>query len=78
MNAKKSYVIAHDVGTSSVKTALISDRGRVISHATSAYDSSYPKSGWVEQNPEDYWEGTVHNTREVIRKSKIDQDSEEK
>jgi len=72
MESSVFYVLAHDVGTSSVKTALISDRGRVISHATSAYELSYPKPGWVEQNPEDYWKGTVHNTREVISKSKID------
>ena len=67
MNAKDSYVIAHDVGTSSVKTALISNRGEVVAEATSSYGFSYPKPGWVEQNPEDYWRGTVQNTREILK-----------
>jgi xylulokinase len=66
------YVIAHDVGTSSVKTALISDQGKVIAHATSAYGFTYPKPGWVEQNPEDYWNGSVKNTREILQKIQID------
>jgi len=66
------YVIAHDVGTSSVKTALISDQGKVIAHATSAYGFTYPKPGWVEQNPEDYWNGSVKNTQEVLQKNLID------
>ncbi len=67
------YVIAHDVGTSSVKTALISNQGKVIAHATSAYGFTYPKPGWVEQNPEDYWNGSVLNTREILQRSPIDQ-----
>ena len=66
-----NYVIAHDLGTGSVKTALISDRGEVIAHATSSYGFTYPKPGWVEQDPEDYWNGSVQNTREIIRESSI-------
>ena len=66
------FVIAHDVGTSSVKTALINNRGEVMAHATSAYGFNHPKPGWVEQDPADYWNGSVQNTREIIRKSKVD------
>jgi len=62
-----SYVIAHDVGSSSVKTALINDRGEVLAHATSPYELVYPKPGWVEQDPEDYWRGSAKNTREVVK-----------
>ena len=71
MSRMDNYVIAHDVGTGSVKTALISDRGEVIAHATSSYGFTYPKPGWVEQDPEDYWNGSVQNTREIIRESNI-------
>ena len=66
------FVIAHDVGTSSVKTALINNRGEVMAHATSAYGFNHPKPGWVEQDPADYWKGSVQNTREIIRKSKVE------
>ncbi|MGD0036293.1 MAG: FGGY-family carbohydrate kinase [Bacteroidota bacterium] len=65
------YVIAHDVGTSSIKTALINAEGEVIAHSTSPYSLIYPQPGWAEQSPEDYWNGSVINTRKVLDKSKI-------
>ena len=70
-----AFVIAHDVGTSSIKTALINDRGEVVAHATTGYSLTYPHPGWVEQNPEDYWNGSVINTRKVILDSGIDKNS---
>jgi len=71
MSGKHQYVIAHDVGTSSVKSALISSSGEVRAHATSAYGLVYPQPGWVEQDPEDYWKGSVQNTRTLIKESGI-------
>lgn len=72
MSDKRTYVIAHDVGTSSVKSALVSERGEIITHSTSSYGFSYPHPGWVEQNPEDYWKGVVKNTRSILVESKLD------
>ena len=65
------YVIAHDVGTSSIKTALINAQGEIISHSTTPYSFSSPRPNWFEQNPEDYWNGSVINTRKVLDESKI-------
>jgi len=72
MSEKLPYVIAHDVGTSSVKSALISSAGEVRAHATSAYGLTYPQPGWVEQDPEVYWNGSVHNTHTLLAESEID------
>jgi len=72
MNAIEQYVIAHDVGTSSVKSALVSQGGEIISYATSPYGFSYPRPGWVEQDPEDYWKGVVRNTRTILDDSRLD------
>ena len=66
------YVISHDVGTSSVKTALVSNEGKVIAHQTASYPFQHPKPGWVEQKPEDYWNGVVKNTRNLMEEGKID------
>ena len=66
------YVLAHDVGTSSVKTALIDKQGEIITHCTTAYGITHPQPGWAEQNPDDYWKGSVLNTREVVRSARID------
>jgi xylulokinase len=67
-----SYVISHDVGTSSVKSALVSSNGRVEAFHITPYPFQNPKPGWVEQDPEDYWKGVVNNTRAIVSKVKID------
>ena len=66
-----SYVIAHDVGTSSVKAALIHRSGTVAATAEEPYPIHQPRPGWVEQDPEDYWRGVVATTRRVIEQSGI-------
>jgi xylulokinase len=70
-SGNKTYVFAHDVGTSSVKSALISPVGEVIHHARSPYGFSHPQPGWVEQDPEDYWKGIVQNTRVILQESGV-------
>ncbi len=72
MSNKEIYVLAHDVGTSSVKSTLVSQHGEIISHSTSSYGFSYPNPGWVEQDPEDYWKGVVANTRKLLEDGGID------
>ena len=67
-----SCVFAHDVGTSSVKTALVSDSGDILGSHSSPYGFDHPQPGWVEQNPKDYWDGIVINTREILTLSGID------
>ncbi len=66
------YVISHDVGTSSVKTALVSNTGKVLANEVSPYSFQYPNPGWVEQNPENYWNGIVENTRKIGFLNKVD------
>ncbi len=66
------YVLAHDVGTSSVKTALINELGEIVAQMTTFYGITHSQPGWVEQNPEDYWQGSVANTRKVLRSGGID------
>jgi len=72
MSEPGTYVIAHDVGTSSVKSALVSQQGEIIAHTTSSYGFRYPQPGWVEQDPEDYWKGSVKNTRALLAEGKLD------
>ncbi len=65
MILKKNIVLAHDVGTSSVKSALIDSDGNIIGHATHSYPFYLPQPGWAEQEPMDYWNAIVTNTKEL-------------
>lgn len=60
-----------DVGTSACKVALFRPNGEVIAQAVHEYPVFYPKPGWAEQNPEDWWAGVCAALRECLRKSDV-------
>lgn len=51
----RNYLIAHDLGTSCDKAALISASGEVLRVCTENYPVHTPSNGLAEQNPEDWW-----------------------
>ena len=68
------YIMAHDLGTSSDKAALVDFEGNVVASETCAYPTYYPKPAWVEQNPEDYWTAVCTTCKKVLEKTGIDKD----
>ncbi len=69
------HVIAHDVGTSGLKTALVNTRGEILASRITTYSSTSPQPGWFEQDPADYWKATVANTRHVLQEGGINRDT---
>ncbi len=69
------HIIAHDVGTSGLKTALVNARGEILASRTTPYPSVMPQPGWFEQDPADYWKSAVANTRHVLQESGINRDT---
>lgn len=57
-NDKKVY-IGIDLGTSSVKAVAADAGGAVVSSASEQYVVNYPRSGWSEQDPEEWFEATL-------------------
>ena len=55
-----------DVGTSGCKTLLLDEAGTVIGSATEGYPLSHPRSGWYEQDPEDWWRAVCAATARVL------------
>jgi xylulokinase len=64
--------IGVDLGTSSVKIVVMNDDGQVTASLSKDYDVNYPKVGWAEQNPEDWWKATKEGIRDIIKDSFID------
>jgi xylulokinase len=54
-----------DIGTSSVKVALVGDDDRVIGSASRALTVSRPRPGWSEQDPEQWWSATCAGLDEL-------------
>jgi xylulokinase len=58
-------IVAHDVGTSGVKTVLTDLRGKVLAKHIEPYPTHFPRSGWAEQEAEDWWRAVCAGTRAV-------------
>ena len=55
------YIAAIDQGTTSTRCILFDHNGAIAASAQMEHEQIFPKSGWVEHNPEEIW----HNTRQV-------------
>ncbi len=55
-----------DLGTSGVKILAIDEKGHPLASASESYPLIQPKAGWSEQNPEDWWAGTVNAIRKIL------------
>jgi xylulokinase len=60
-----------DVGTSGTKTLAIDESGKILAEASAEYPCYYPQPLWSEQDPEDWWRGTVASVQAVVKKAKL-------
>ena len=60
------FVLASDLGSSGCKTMLIDARGNVLGTARQEYPNSYPRPGWVEQNPDDWYAAFCGTVRRLL------------
>ncbi|MGI6704694.1 MAG: FGGY family carbohydrate kinase [Clostridia bacterium] len=64
-------ILTYDVGTTGNKCTLFDGTGREICAETVAYKTIYPKPGWAEQDPEDFWRSVITGTRALLERSGI-------
>ena len=60
-----NFYIGADLGTSSLKLMLVSADGTVHKSVNREYGVMYPKIGWSEQNPSDWWNAFVSGVKEL-------------
>lgn len=60
------YVIGVDLGTSAVKVLLVNQQGDVCDESSKAYPLIHEKSGYSEQQPEEWVEKTTLALRELV------------
>jgi len=71
MSRGKSYLLAHDLGTSGNKAVLYSTDGQRVAAHESSYETSYPHPGFAEQDPEDWWNAVCESTRGLLKSAGI-------
>lgn len=57
--------IGVDLGTSAVKLLLMQTDGTIDKIVSKEYPLSFPKPGWSEQNPSDWWNACVEGIKEL-------------
>ena len=61
------YFIGIDLGTSAVKLLLMDEEGTVWNTVTEEYPICFPKPGWSEQNPSDWFEKTMAGLKKLTQ-----------
>lgn len=68
---KKSYLMGIDIGTSACKVAVFDRQGQVLASASGDYPVYYPREGWAEQDPEEWWSAVCGAVRQVLQKADV-------
>jgi xylulokinase len=65
----EAIILAVDHGTSGVKTALVSESGKVIDNAFEKTPIHFFGGGAAEQDPDDWWKALVVTTRTLLSRN---------
>ena len=67
----KTYVLAHDLGTTGNKANLFDEQGQPVASSFAGYETAYPRPGWAEQEAADWWRAVRDSTRELLASSGV-------
>ncbi|MCL5282616.1 MAG: glycerol kinase GlpK [Planctomycetes bacterium] len=70
--AKTKYILALDQGTTSSRALIVDREGNVRSVAQKEFRQIFPKSGWVEHDPNEIWSSQAGVAAEAMAKMSID------
>lgn len=65
------FYLGIDVGTGGCRVGIYDDAGKPLAFKDSPLTSYYPKSGWVEQNVDEWWQALVSSVRGAVEKAGI-------
>jgi len=72
MAEMRHYFLAIDVGTGSSRAALVSATGEIAAFSRKDYPTYTPRPGWVEQDPEVWWQCVKTTVADVIAKTGVE------
>ena len=71
---EKKYILAIDQGTTGTRVILFNHDGDVAGSSYQEIEQIYPHPGWVEHNPNDYWETVLTCSAEAFDQTGISAD----
>ena len=67
------HYLGIDVGTTAVKALVVDETGSVVGDAEAPQALSVPQPGWSEQNPSDWWQGTIDAVRAACEQAEVNE-----
>src|SRR5689334_4490960 len=64
------YLLALDQGTTSSRAILFDRDGMIVASAQQEFPQAFPRTGWVEHDPEDLWTSQVGVIRDVLARAR--------
>jgi len=64
-----SHILALDQGTTSSRSIVFDAAGRIVAMAQREFAQIYPRSGWVEHDPNEIWDSQLATAREALHKA---------
>lgn len=65
----QKLILAIDQGTTSSRALVFDAQLKVLGRGQHEFPQHFPKDGWVEHDPEDIWQSTLHACRDAINSS---------
>src|ERR1700756_2579346 len=62
----RDLTLSIDIGTGSVRAALVDSEGAILHIAAREHDQIVPQFGWAEQRPCDWWAGVSASIRDAL------------
>ncbi len=67
----KKYILAIDQGTTGTRAVLLNREGEIVAKFYQEFTQYFPRSGWVEHDPEEIWQTSHQVIQRVLLKAKI-------
>ncbi len=67
-----TYILALDQGTSSTRSIVFDESGRIVALAQREITQIYPEPGWVEHDPVEIWQSQLATAQEAIAKAGLE------
>ena len=61
-----TYLLALDQGTSSSRSIVFDEDGRIVAQAQQELPQIFPRPGWVEHDPMEIWRGQLATARQAL------------
>ena len=65
-------ILSYDVGTTYLKTGLLDTKFNILGVKLEKYPVYFPKKGYAEQDPLDWWKAVVKTTNQLIEERNVD------